>query len=78
MIISLEIPDAQKDRIIDAFCAKYEYDIRKEDGESKAHFTKRMLYTTIKNTVISHEVEQATKVARDITIEKGQEEINLE
>jgi len=78
MIISLEIPDAQKDRIINAFCAKYDYDTRKAKSETKAHFAKRMLYTIIKNAVISYEVEQATNATRDATIEKGREEIVLD
>ena len=77
MIISLEIPDAQKDRIIDAFCAKYEYDVRKDKGETKAHFAKRMLYTIIKNTVVNYEVEKATEETREATVESAKEEIVL-
>jgi len=78
MIILLEIPDAQKDRIIDAFCAKYDYDTRKAKSETKAHFAKRILYRIIKNNVISYEAQQAAKEARDAIIEQGQKEIVLE
>lgn len=65
---TLTIPEAQKDRVIDALCYSWDYPVNKQDGEAKASFVKRMIINSIRRKVIIAEKHQAgLNPAPDIT-----------
>lgn len=49
--IKLTIPDVVLPRVIDGICKKFNYDIRKLEGETKAQFSKRMLVQHVKQWI---------------------------
>ncbi len=71
MKITLEIPDEQKDRVVDAICYLHGYEDVLVDMEgtetpnpqTKAKFAKAQIYTIIKNMVKTYEVRQAEEQA---------------
>jgi hypothetical protein len=74
MEIKINIPDAQKDRIIQAFCSQYGYDPylygnpSLPNPETRPQFAKRMLAQVIKDTVRTWEANEAQRIAREASI----------
>jgi hypothetical protein len=74
MDIKVTIPDAQKDRIIQAFCSQFGYQPFIDDfhsipnPETRPQFAKRMLAQVIKDTVRTWEANEAQRIAREASI----------
>lgn len=73
--ITLNYPDGQGKRIVDAFKGEYNYKDQIEDPEnpgemipnpeSGAAFTKRMVLEFVKGVVIGHERKEAARLAQE-------------
>ena len=74
MIISLNVNDAVKDRVINALVANYDYQTTIDDKpnpETKNAFCKRMLIEFVKNHVKAYETkveQEKISVPTEITI----------
>jgi hypothetical protein len=84
--ITITIPDAVKDRVLDAFCKQrgYQETVTASDSvtiipnpESKAAFVKRTLKEVVINDVRQYEMSQASQEASKAASEKVINEISL-
>ena len=83
--LKIIIPDAVKNRVIDAMAYQYSYQdqIENEDGnlvdnpEKKPAFVKRMTIQWIKENVKAYESSSAVDTARKDALKKVDDDINL-
>lgn len=61
--ITLVVADAHLPRVIEAFCAHFDYDETKLEGETQGQFTKRMVAQMAKNITLTHERKAAEEAA---------------
>jgi hypothetical protein len=81
--ITLQYPDAQAQRIVEAFSNTYGWQaqITNPDGtttnnpETKAQFTKRQIGNFIKQTVMAWEATKAASDARDAAMQNPQVDV---
>ena len=60
----LDLSDTQRQRVIDAFCGTYDYDVNKNVNETQAAFTRRMHARMVKDFVAGYESVKAGDTAR--------------
>jgi hypothetical protein len=61
--ITVQVPDAHAARVTEAFCARFEYDEKRQAGETKAQFVRRMLTVFMWDQVREHERQRAADEA---------------
>lgn len=86
--LCLDIPNSQKDRVINSVTTlkKYKSQVRDPDNrgqfipnpESKQQFVKRMLVEYLKNHVAAFEGDRDAEISRKRAIEKVRNEINIQ
>jgi len=62
--IIIDIPDPLVSRVVDGICGTYDYDVAKQNGETKAQFSQRMVKKIIRQTVIAYESTAVKQTAR--------------
>lgn len=65
MVVSLTIPDAVAQRVVDAVATKFNYSIMKLPGETQGQFAKRMMIQWLKDLVTETESVTAIRAAED-------------
>jgi len=79
--ITIKIPDAVTDRVIDGFCKRYHYtDVSADETQNKAgkvKFVKAQIIEYVKRAVRDAETEAAAKVATDAASESADADIVL-
>ena len=88
LVICINIPNDQSNRVIDAVTSIKKYRVQVEDTnntgsfitnpESKAQFTKRVLVEFLKDHVSSYEGNRDANLARIRAIQKVNSEINIQ
>lgn len=73
MKITIELSPSHAQRLINALCAKYQYDSQKQEGETKEQFAKQAHMNILKSITTLHERDEAVKAASvsEITITQG-------
>lgn len=75
--ITINIPDAITNKVIDALCERYMYDENKSVGETKAQFSKRMLIEHIKDIVKEKEIKLAKSSIEQAVLTASNAELDL-
>jgi len=62
--ITITIPDDHVTDVLDAFADQFNYEVNKNEGESKAQFAKRMVINNMKKIVQNYISVRAAEIAR--------------
>lgn len=65
MILSINIPEAKAERLVNAFCNHFSYEADKKATETKKQFVKRQIIGLIKGIVITQEASEAERATRE-------------
>lgn len=73
--ITFNLSKEQMDRLIDAFCARFYYD-ENSNGLTKPQFTKFIIKDFMIKTVMDHEAQRDSDIARDSAKEKAKTDLD--
>jgi hypothetical protein len=74
--MTITIPDAIAQRVVEAVCARHGYDPDNPDHGSKTAFAKQQLILWLRTTTVEYEAEVAAKTAQNEAATVAQAEIS--